>query len=167
MAVPFGFSFGDFVSGLHLLKNIIGAIQETNGARADYRALFTEIDSLQAALTTIEKLEISSLSARDYQAIDGAVLECRRCLDGFLRRISKYKALLHDGARASGFKPRLRQIQWALSEKENVARFRTQLERHSSAINMLLLTCQMYDTPLCAPPNFFRSTSSNCGHHYL
>ena len=36
-------------------------------------------------------------------------------------------------------------IRWALCKKEDVARSRARLERHSSPVNMLLITLQLYE----------------------
>jgi len=143
MAVSFGFSVSDFIAGIILLKNSIEAIRNKKGARADYQGLITELSSLQAGLTAIEGLQLGTTRPTNYTAIEEAVTGCQRCVDDFLRRIAKYQPSLSGGGNSSGWKAKAPQIQWALCKKDDVASFRTQLERHSSSINMLFLTFQM------------------------
>jgi hypothetical protein len=54
MAVPaIGFSFGDFVASIQLVKDLITALNDTDGAKVQYRRLIGELVVLERALTEV------------------------------------------------------------------------------------------------------------------
>lgn len=146
MSAGFGFSIGDLIQGLKLIKQSIKALEDTRGSSADYQALSDEIHSLQDGLEAVEDLRLDQrlgLESKPYIAIQAAVTRCQRCIDVFLSTIRKYQPWLQTiHASGSAWKANLRKIQWALCEKDDVNRFRAQLERRSSSIGMLLVTLQ-------------------------
>lgn len=141
MSVGFGFSIGDLITSLKIIKDSIEAVKDTKGASADYAALSTEIASLQDAFEAIEDLPLArNGSEKQRIAISRAVGACQQCIDDFSSSISKYQP--HLNPLATGLASSYRKIKWALCRKEDVAMFRTKLERHTSSINMLLITMQ-------------------------
>lgn len=141
MSVGFGFSVGDLVTSLKLIKDSIEAVKDTKGAANDYAQLLTEITCLRDGFEAIEDLDlVHKGSHKQRTAINGAVGACQKCVDDFLASISKYQPHLHSNA--SGLTSNYRKIKWALCRKDDVATFRAQLERHTSSINMLLITFQ-------------------------
>ncbi|KAI4104918.1 MAG: hypothetical protein LQ345_007257 [Seirophora villosa] len=147
MSAGFGFSVGDLVLGLKLIKQSIEALEDTKGSSADYQALSLEIDSLKDGLEAVEDLRLDQRlgsKSKACVAVQDAVLRCQRCIDVFLSTITKYQPWLRTvDPSGSAWKANLRKIQWALCKKDDVSRFRAQLERHSSSISMLLVTLQV------------------------
>lgn len=143
MSVGFGFSVGDLVAGLKVIKDSVEAVKDTKGASADYAALLTEITSLQDGFEAIDDLQLGSRGSPKQQlAIERAIGACRKCVDDFMVSISKYQP--HLQTQATGVISSYRKIRWALCKKEDVALFRTRLERHTSSINMLMLSLQAH-----------------------
>lgn len=141
MSVGFGFSIGDLVTSLKLIKDSIEAVKDTKGAATDYAQLLSEISCLRDGFEAIEDLDlVHKGSHKQRTAINGAIGACQKCIDDFLTSISKYQPHLHSNA--AGFTSSYRKIKWALCRKDDVATFRAQLERHTSSINMLLITFQ-------------------------
>lgn len=141
MSVGFGFSAGDLVAGLKIIKDSIEAVKDTKGASADYAALITEIGCLQDGFEAISDLRLGAQgSPKQRLAIERAIEACKKCVDDFMLSISKYQPHLH--AQATGAVSSFRKIRWALCKKEDIALFRSKLERHTSSINMLLLSFQ-------------------------
>jgi hypothetical protein len=141
MAVGFGFSVSDLFAGLKLIKDSIEAFHDAKGSSADYALLVTEILSLQDGLEAVEGLHSEqSLPENQNAALERAIYACQETVDGFLSSISKYQP--HLSPRASGLQSNYVKVKWALCKKEDVARFRAQLGRHTSSINMLLITFQ-------------------------
>ena len=141
MAVGFGFSVGDLVTALKVIKDSIEAIEDTKGASADYAAIVSEISCLQDGFEAIEDLQLTLNGApKQRLALDRAIQACQDCIEEFLESIAKYQKHLQPGRK--GFIASYRKIKWALCKKEDVASFRTKLERHTSSINMLLITFQ-------------------------
>jgi hypothetical protein len=144
MSVGFGFSIGDLVAGLKVIKDSVEAVKDTKGASADYAALVSEVASLQDGLEAIDELQLSSRGApwKQRLAIERAIEACQKCVEDFMNSVSKYQP--HLQSHATGMVSAWRKIRWALCKKEDVALFRTRLERHSSSINMLLLSLQAH-----------------------
>ncbi|KAL8807266.1 MAG: hypothetical protein Q9182_000771 [Xanthomendoza sp. 2 TL-2023] len=150
MSAGFGFSVGDIVAALKLIKQSVEALQDTKGSTADYQALSHEIDSLRDGLEAIEDLRLHQRGgprSKQNVAVQEAVARCCHCLDTFLSAISKYQPWLQKN-RPPGvsWRASLKKIQWALCKKDDVNRFRAQLERHCSSISMLLVTLQISQT---------------------
>ena len=141
MATGFGFSVGDLVLGLKLIKDSIEAVNDSKGAAADYKALVTEITTLQDGLEAIEELQADdTFSPKQLSALERAARACQESIQDFLASISKYQP--HLNAKATGFQSNFRKIKWTLCRKDDVSRFRVQLGRHASSITMLLVTFQ-------------------------
>lgn len=89
MAVGFGFSMGDLVTGLQDIKDSIAAVKDGKGASADYAGLLIEIKCLQDAFEGIEGLRLDlNGSEKQRGAIDRAVAVCQKCIDDFIASIS-------------------------------------------------------------------------------
>ena len=142
MSTGFGFSIGDLLAGIRVVKDSIEAFSDTKGASADFAALVGEISTLQDGLEAIAELQAEhNFSPKQFAAIDRAISACQKSIDEFLISIAKYQPHLH--AQASGWQSSYRKVKWALCKKEDVAHFRAQVARHASAINMLLVTFQI------------------------
>ncbi|KAL8928895.1 MAG: hypothetical protein Q9172_000733 [Xanthocarpia lactea] len=147
MAAGFGFSVGDIVAGLKLIKQSIEAVQDTKGSATDYQALSHEIDSLKDGLEAIEDLRLHQRfgpKSKQGFAVQEAISRCWHCIDTFLSTTAKYQPWLQsDAPQSFSWRANLKKIQWALCKKDDVNRFRAQLERHCSSISMLLVTLQV------------------------
>ena len=139
MATGFGFSVSDICMGLKIIKDSVGALNDTKGAAADYAKLVTEVQALQDGLEAVQDLqEAGSLSEKQSAALDRAVMSCQGNIHEFLTSISRYQPYLKDDA--SGFQSKFRKIKWALCKKEDVCNFREQMARQASSISMLIIT---------------------------
>ncbi|KAF7514150.1 hypothetical protein GJ744_004475 [Endocarpon pusillum] len=47
MAATFGFSVGDFINGIHFVKDVIQAVSESRGSSNKYVKLGTQLESLR------------------------------------------------------------------------------------------------------------------------
>ncbi|KAL8700709.1 MAG: hypothetical protein Q9201_005300 [Fulgogasparrea decipioides] len=138
MSAGFGFSVGDIVAGLKLIKQSIEALQDTKGSSADFQALSHELDSLKDGLEAVEDLHLDQrfgVKSKQSVAIQEAVSRCWHCINTFLSTISRYQPWLQTKALPGPvWKANLKKIQWALCKKDDVNRLRIQLERHCSSI---------------------------------
>ena len=142
MAVGFGFSVSDICNGLKLIRDSVSALDEKHGVTSEYEALLREIQSLQDGLYAIDEiLENEELQSNQRAALERAVNACRTSIEDFLGAISKYQPHIAN-VKSLGITPKFRKIKWALCKGDDVKHFRSQLERHASSINMLLVTLQ-------------------------
>ena len=137
--VPFGFSFGDFVAGISLLKSLIDALDGTFGAKAEYQGLIAELYCLERALVAIKEIEVLE-NSREYDATQQAVRGCRECIDRFILKTASYQSLT---AGKASIKDQVRKITWTLCRKEDLHKFKEDLSVYVSAINVLLNTLQL------------------------
>ena len=146
MPVPFGFSVGDFVGGIELLLDGIKSLRDTNGARDDYRELVRELEHLKNGLRSVEALYIDSTQPIQCSPAKDMVDDCLMRIDDFIQQNARFSNL--DSTPASrwtvaGLKDRWRMVQWALWKKADVVRFKSQVQQHVEAIQMLLASIQV------------------------
>ena len=146
MPVAFGFSIGDFVAGINLLIESVKSLDEAHGAQADYQELGRELSSLINALDGIQTLSLSLALVAQVNAVNFAVDGCRLCIDGFVQRNTKFQGLDSTPLKRwnlAAFKKGVLGIRWAIVKKNEVAKFRSDIQRHSGHILILLATLEM------------------------
>lgn len=145
--VGLGISVGDFIAGLNFLIDAVHSLSDTYGAQADYEELSRELQSLNSGLDGIRALSLDSTYQTEIAEVNAAVDKCRACVEDFVQRNSKFKSLeTTPGKRWSlaTLKKCGRGVQWAVWKKDDVAKFRNQVQYHSGAIAMLLARLQVY-----------------------
>ena len=60
MVTPFGFSVGDFVAGIELIRQLINALEDSAGSSSEYRDLIKELYSLERALLEVKHLDLNA-----------------------------------------------------------------------------------------------------------
>lgn len=64
MATPgFGFSVSDVLAGLHVVRKLIRALNNTAGSRSAYQKLISELLNLEEALTGVRGLQVDPAQA--------------------------------------------------------------------------------------------------------
>lgn len=69
--------------------------------------------------------------------------QCKSCIEAFLGRIKEYEGALKEGGSGNKFRDVKGKMSWALCGREHLVKFRTEINGHSSAINMLLITASV------------------------
>lgn len=139
--MSFGFSVGDFIAVLSIIKDITSNIRE---AGSEYQELFRELEALDGIFRRLDKLQPRNGLEVSVDSIKCVALTCRHPLEKFLEKIKKYEEGLGPGSRAryaSRFQQAGAKMEWALKKKgEDCARLRTYLGVHIGTINMMLTT---------------------------
>lgn len=157
MGVPFGFSVGDIIAGIGVIKTSIEAFSDTRGATKDHKQLSDTLTRLSESLELIQGIKVDPIQdARQREAIKRAVGLCQTCIEDFICSIAKYK-IIQPGLQPTIWKSRVKtaakKVQWALCKKEDIAKFRSELVLQYGYINVLLATLRMYDFPsICVFP---------------
>ena len=134
MPVAFGFSVGDFITGINLLIDSIKSLDEAHGAKADYEGLQQQLTSLKNALDGIEALSLDKTQK-------AAMIDCRSCVDGFVRRNSAFRSLSSSHTKTgtmAAFRNGVLGVRWAILKKKDVAKFRAEVQQHCHNIHLLL-----------------------------
>lgn len=151
MPIGFGFSAGDFISGLLLVKDVIRALDNVAGSSAEYLALKAELQSLERALNLLCDSSLTIFDGPYRQRVEETVQACCGIIHAFLTRTTKFDEALpnstnvsqKDTAAIPGWKITLRKVQWAFFKKEDVTLVRAQLSTQTSTLNTLLNLSQI------------------------
>ena len=138
MAVPFGFSVGDFLAGIGLIKTVISAIKDTGGAATDYQVLVQELQHLQILLEQLKDLKPNASSLSHVNAVRGMALTFRVPLSEFLQKIEQYKSSLKAGSSKGQWITAPRKAQWAVSMPEEVSKMRAIITMKIVTVSLLL-----------------------------
>ncbi|USP81718.1 hypothetical protein yc1106_08992 [Curvularia clavata] len=149
-APAFGFSVGDFVAGIKLVKDLIDSLDEAAGAGPVYRRLIAELRSLERALNEVNNLRVHTSQACQKVALEQAASQCQDCIETFLRENNKFQATLSVQSTASRWRANLHKFQWAVCKQDAVCKFRAEIAGHVLTINTLLATIQLASTTLQA-----------------
>lgn len=141
--IPFGVSVGDFISGINLIRELIKALEDSAGSSVEYRDLIRELYSLERALLEVKHLNLDESQHTQSVALRQAAVQCQQTIDEFLQKIRKFQPSSSTGGSKSPWRDGLRKIEWALYKKDDVQKFRAQLNGHTASINILLMTLQL------------------------
>ncbi|KAL9034434.1 MAG: hypothetical protein Q9214_007042 [Letrouitia sp. 1 TL-2023] len=137
MSINFGFSVGDVIAIVGVVKTSIRAFNETKGSSTTFQRLIQELHNLEDSLEAVEAVQAESLNGRRADAIQRAIKRCHQCLDVFVRDIAKYQPWLRP--KSTGIRATAGKIKWALCKNDDIVRFRDQVMHHQSALQTLLL----------------------------
>jgi hypothetical protein len=145
MATPaFGFSAGDFIAGIKLVKDLIDSLDEAAGAGPSFRQLAAELRSLERALTEVKNLRVHQSQAAQKVALEQAASQCKDCIDAFLCENTKFSNALGALATKSKWRTNLRKFQWAVCKPDVVSKFRAEIAGHVLIVNTLMATIQLW-----------------------
>ena len=141
MAVPFGFSVGDFLAAIELTIRTSKAIRQRDEAAAEYHRIWEDLQLLGQFLEILKDWQPTGANASHINAIRGMALSCLVPLRDFSEKLKKsYNSALKDGSSKNAFQRSGKQIQWALLAAEEVTKFRVVITSKVASISMLLNT---------------------------
>jgi hypothetical protein len=143
MSVGFGFSVGDFIAALELVATVVDALRESGESSTEFRALVTQLHTLQTALESVSRLEIDDAQQGEAVALQQAAAQCQKSINGFWEKIKKYQPSLRTGESRNKVKDGWMKIKWAVCKKEDLLGFKMDLVAHTESIQMMLATLQM------------------------
>lgn len=148
MLVTFG-SVGDIISLSLLIKNLVKSIDNSRGSSAEYQAVIRELWSLDHSLLEVEVLIRSSEQTARLIALNATIKQCaeqcRNCITKFKEQVvNKFGKSLQPGGSGSFIKDAASKIRWQVSEKDDIAKFRSEINAHCFSINMILTTTGMF-----------------------
>ena len=73
-----------------------------------------------------------------------AAAQCKDCMEAFLKKIKGYQRSLRDSGSGNKLRDAFSKIRWFVVQKDELVKFRVEINAHASAINMLLITASMY-----------------------
>ncbi|KAI9701495.1 MAG: hypothetical protein M1836_001551 [Candelina mexicana] len=133
----FGFSVGDFVTGIGALIKISKALKKTGGAASEYQDVIAELDALVAILQRLQALHSSRSNLAPGNAIWALASQCQQPIQAFLKRIEKYEKHLGEPS-LSSLSGVPRKAKWALIVRDEVKDLRAGIGPQLTSISLLL-----------------------------
>ncbi|KAI9783622.1 MAG: hypothetical protein M1816_001213 [Peltula sp. TS41687] len=140
MVPAFGFSVGDFISAINLVKKVSKALKTAGGASSDYQLVSIELRGLKHVLRQLEALEPTEDNVSHVNAIRGMALACQLPLRDFLAKLEKYETSMGPFANRISLLGAHHKAKWALSMAEDVEKLRALVAGKVISINLLLAT---------------------------
>ena len=141
-APTFG-AVGDFIAVSIIIKDLLVAICRTRASAEEYKQVRSDLSSLDEILLQID---IVCKNHSDFEGIadqreriKSEVENARQKIETFATKMRKYGPLLDEGGTRNLLKGIRKRIQW-LTEKEDLAKFETDIRGYVGRINMLLAT---------------------------
>jgi hypothetical protein len=141
----FGFSVGDFVTCLNLIREVAQALNDSRGSASEYKSLFQTLVSLNQTLASSELIYLqwdTQAASPTYKKhatamINGILFErqkCKELLERFLKSSQPYTdAFIIERGRA--VVRNWRKVTWLL-QKEEVNKLERELQRHLQALRI-------------------------------
>jgi hypothetical protein len=143
MPVPFGFSVGDFVSCIGLVRKVIAGLEESPGATAEYNSLVNELKILKSTLSAIKDLKVDNET--DSTKLKAAAAQIESSIEAFLSKIYKYDSSFRPSTTRK-LRDNLRKVQWVLFSKEDVKKFQAEIQGQTVFLQLYMTRLQMYAT---------------------
>ncbi|KAL8916910.1 MAG: hypothetical protein Q9208_008274 [Pyrenodesmia sp. 3 TL-2023] len=140
MTPAFGFSVGDFINTINLIRKIVKALKETGGASSEYQNAVIELQGLKHTLQHLEALKPTEDNLGYVNAIRGMALACKLPLQDFMTSLEAYEESLGPWAHRSPFGHLGRKTRWAISFGKEVEKLRAVVAAKQISISLLLAT---------------------------
>jgi hypothetical protein len=142
-AVPFGFSFGDFIAAIEVIHKVVRALKRSSGAQSHFYQTVADLESFETVLRRVEALSPTTSSPKTLEAIRLCAFKCHLPLNHFLQRVRIYEKRMD---RPSGSKTQLVKsvtgvywkANWAIKIEQEVAKLKTDIGPLLEAISVLL-----------------------------
>lgn len=140
MATPaFGFSFGDIITAIALIKKVSVALKDSGGAAEDYQCLLRELQQLQLLFEQLNDLPTSSSSSLNhYNAVRGMANEVLVPLRAFVEKMKRNYERLGPSGHESNWRSVKSKVQWAISMREEVREMRAIVTMKIVSLSVLL-----------------------------
>ncbi|KAL8948158.1 MAG: hypothetical protein Q9222_005635, partial [Ikaeria aurantiellina] len=145
MTPAFGFSAGDVVHAIGLIRKVQKALKDTGGASAEYQHVIIELNGLENVLRQLEALEPNENNVNQVNAIRGMALACQIPLRDFLTKVERYDSSMSPFSKRTSFKAMRHKTVWALSVNEDVTKLRALIAAKVLSINLILATFTSLD----------------------
>ncbi|KAK4465439.1 hypothetical protein QBC42DRAFT_12890 [Cladorrhinum samala] len=136
-ARAFGFSAGDFVSAIKLIKHAGKALKDAGGAAEDYRNFKKGLSSLHTGLTQLQLSplhESSPFALSTKEQIKVTLVS----ISEFLTLIAKFDAKLGREAPTEWYQGAGRKVQWAVIYAKRVEELRAKVGLHLQSLILML-----------------------------
>ncbi|CAI9629923.1 unnamed protein product [Alternaria burnsii] len=144
MAVPFGFSAGDFMAAIHLVHEISTALRETDGASSQYNQTIGQLQGLERLLRSVQSAYSADVDPQQLEMLQLLGHQCHIPLNKFFSKIKTLEPSLGSlGMKNDRIfdraKRAARKVKWGVQIRKEVSELNAAMGGWINAINMQLL----------------------------
>ncbi|KAF4986960.1 hypothetical protein FDECE_15678 [Fusarium decemcellulare] len=140
MEVTFG-AFGDFVSVILIIRDIITALNDSRGSTRDFLELTESLQVLEKALQELDEVFKDPRAPNELESLRlfalGTARQINHRATEFRERMKKYAHSLSHSGSGNPIKDTVRKLQWKLDEGD-INKFRGELVGYTASLNILL-----------------------------
>ena len=137
MVVPaFGFSAGDFIAAVGVLRKTARALRDTGGAASQYQHTVLKLRSMRCALIRLQSLEPQNEDASVVEEIRKCSKACIIPLDKFLNSIANLDREF--GHKGRTWRKSFTQAKWALKLEPELRQLEASLDAEVQPLQILL-----------------------------
>ncbi|KAJ6016553.1 hypothetical protein N7540_011144 [Penicillium herquei] len=125
--MSFGWSAGDIASAVKLVKSIISSLNNTTGAREEFRELESELLGLESALERIDSLTLPACQLPEIQVLKFVTCSCIGTLERFHKRVQPFEGSLSAQSKMKKLRAAPRMVRWELLLKKDLPDLRQYL----------------------------------------
>ena len=146
MPITFG-SVGDIISISLLVKDLVKALDDSQGSAREYQEVIRELWTLDRVLLEVEQLSRTHEHTIELHALcitaRHAAYDCRRSIEAFYEKIRKYDRTLGTGRTGNTMRRIYPKLEWNLTRSNELDKFRAEINAHCSSMSMLLATASV------------------------
>ncbi|PQE11546.1 ankyrin repeat protein [Rutstroemia sp. NJR-2017a WRK4] len=142
MAIPFGFSFGEVINGVGILRNAFTAIRESGNSRPYIGDVATALSDLHKSLDGVERFLYDASFEPQRGLMMQVISACQHCIERFVHQCCKSNGVSTKGSlwAQKEFQGAIGKIDWLACRKWDIEQFRKELLIHNEAVSSLLST---------------------------
>ena len=143
-----GWSVGDIIACGQLAYKLIGALQDSGGAKTNYQDLINDLSGIHRTLLEVEQMHhASQLTTATVNAVLFEAHTLTKIMNDFLETVEAYHSALSGlSARSSSNRYRdfVKKLLWSFSEADGIQALRRRLAAHSQSIVTLIAVATLY-----------------------
>lgn len=133
--MPIGVSVDDIFSGIEFIHCIVLALEESAGARVQYRGVISTLKRSEILLKHIGGLEVGE---EDKEILEDVLAGYSDAVFQFVHRVRKYDRSLGEARRNPKWRVFFREVRWQRYGKEEVNWFQAQLTQHAGILLIVM-----------------------------
>jgi len=131
-------SVGDIIAIGKLVKDVTKALRDTQGSRAEFAAVCSDLENLQIGVRQTQGVVFSN--SRRNRDLNKVVTSTSVLLEEFATMLGKYQPYLRAGGSGNWASDAFRQLQYSMRRPEEVKCFREQIGLRLNAVQMIMST---------------------------
>lgn len=138
--MSFGWSAGDIIAGINLIKDVCQALDSAKGAAHDFQETVIFLESLEQALQSLHTLPDLSAYPSHGDQITEQVRLLKVPIQKFLDHVKKYQPTLGPKANTSWIRQIPRKLRWRFFESvsQEALSLKKKIDSHMNVLHLLM-----------------------------